>query len=98
MEAREIDYIKSNIYIPPLPEKEVPKLPTSHPSLIIPDRTIDLNKRASCGCCKGDRCIKESASWLYRPNGEVRTIHLGENGSQEALFYNLSNESTGRQL
>jgi len=98
MEAREIDYIKSNIYIPPLPKQEVPRLPVSHPSLIIPDQTADLSKRASCGCCKGDRCIKESASWLYGPNGEVRTVHRGENSSQETLFYNLSNESTGRQL
>ncbi|VEU24081.1 DEKNAAC105268 [Brettanomyces naardenensis] len=98
MEASRISYIKSNIYIPPRAKEDQPKLPASHPSLIIPDHMVDLNKSASCGCCKGDRCIRESASWLYGPNGEVREVRPDNNGSQETFFYNLTNESTGRQL
>lgn len=97
MDPSSISYIKQNIYIPPQPKKEEHKLPASHPSLIIADRGCDFNKCASCGCCKGDHCIKECASWLYKPNGEVKNVRKDANGSQEMLFYNLEVEQ-GRTL
>lgn len=96
MEAARLEYIKSNIYIPPTAIPERPAIPQRHPSLILSDSASADGKAFACGC-KG-KCIKETANWLYGPNGEVNNPAADTTTTEGYHFKILSHESIGRQL
>lgn len=97
MEITRLEYLKANIYIPPSPKMDTPKIPKQHPSLIIADQLVDAGKTFKCGC-KGDKCIKETANWLYGPNGEVNNPCRDCTSTEAYHFKNLIHDSDGRQL
>lgn len=97
MESTKIAYIKENIYIPPQPVLKRPSLPERHPSLILNDRSSDTSLTFKCGC-KGDKCIKEKAHWLYGPDGEVNNPYTDCTSTESYHFSSLIHDSVGRQL
>lgn len=97
MESTRIEYIKENIYIPPTTIVERPAIPERHPSLILNDKISDASITFKCGC-KGGKCIKETANWLYGPNGEINNPHEDSTNSESYQFKNLIHDSIGRQL
>lgn len=75
-----------------------PTLPERHPSLILHDQLADSGVVSQCGC-KGGRCIKESASWIYKENGELKETAREDCVATEGYhFKNLIHDSVGRQL
>ncbi|ODQ47856.1 hypothetical protein PICMEDRAFT_120141 [Pichia membranifaciens NRRL Y-2026] len=97
MESTRIEYIKENIYIPPQVQPERPAIPARHPSLILNDKISDASVTFQCGC-KGGKCIKETADWLYGPNGEINNPHDDCTKTEAYHFKNLMHDSVGRQL
>ncbi|KAG7880197.1 hypothetical protein KL925_003851 [Ogataea polymorpha] len=99
MEATKIRYIKDNIYIPPEESKAPPRIPPSHPSLILADHVSDLTRSSKCGC-QGKVCIAKTASWIYTPEGEIKDVGRTRDVActESTLFKNLIHDSNGRQL
>lgn len=99
METARINNIINNIYIPPQAENAQPALPKHHPTLIASDSFSDVTHARSCGC-KGESCIRDKASWLYGPNGEIksRSNDCDINSTDAVALQNLSHDSHGRQL
>ncbi|KAG0687733.1 protein transport protein S31 [Pichia californica] len=78
-----------------MPER--PSIPERHPSLILNDKISDAGMTFKCGC-KGGKCIKETANWLYGPNGEINNPQEDCTKTEAYHFKNLIHDSVGRQL
>lgn len=97
MEAATIKQIKESLYIPCPKITKTPSLPDKHPSLILQNNISDSEKTVNCGC-KGEKCLKDTAHWIYKPNGEVFTPDKDFTSTESFHFAGLIHESHGRQL